>query len=86
MNGHEDLPAAQEQLLRECYRALHELAASCAVPAVRAAARTALADLYPAIEGQALDCEMYSHRWEEAAAPEPPGRGDLQVAGAAGAG
>lgn len=49
--------------MRNCYATLHELAASCEVPSVRAAARMAVAELHAALDGQALDFEFYSHRW-----------------------
>lgn len=58
-----ELTPREEQQLRDCYATLHELAANCAVPAVRAAARAAVAEIHVALDGQALDFEMYSHRW-----------------------
>ncbi|OZM71906.1 hypothetical protein CFN78_17290 [Amycolatopsis antarctica] len=63
-NVQSDLPAAQEKKLRDCYELLSDLAASCEVPAVRAAARLALAEVYAAIDGQALEFELYSGQWE----------------------
>jgi hypothetical protein len=58
-----ELTVREEQRLRECYAALHELAATCAVPAVRAAARAAVAEVHVALDGQAIEFEMYTHRW-----------------------
>ncbi|MFD4660059.1 DUF6052 family protein [Kitasatospora sp. NPDC058444] len=57
------LSPEEEQRLRDCYDALHRLAASCQVPSVRAAARAAVAELHAALDGQALEFEYYSHRW-----------------------
>jgi hypothetical protein len=64
-----ELTEREQRQLRECYATLHELAATCAVPAVRAAARTAVAEVHVALDGQALEFEMYTHRWL-AAGPE----------------
>ncbi|HEY3606533.1 MAG TPA: DUF6052 family protein [Pseudonocardiaceae bacterium] len=58
-----ELTEREERQLRECYAALHELAATCAVPAVRTAARAAVAEVHVALDGQALEFEMYTHRW-----------------------
>jgi Family of unknown function (DUF6052) len=58
-----ELHPIEERELRTCYAALQELAASCAVPAVRAAARLAVAELHAALDGQALDFDYYSQRW-----------------------
>ncbi|WP_326821760.1 DUF6052 family protein [Streptosporangium sp. NBC_01639] len=58
-----ELTSREQQQLRECYATLHELAATCAVPAVRAAARAAVAEVHVALDGQALEFEMYTHRW-----------------------
>jgi hypothetical protein len=58
-----ELTAREQQQLRECYATLHELAATCAVPAVRTAARAAVAEVHVALDGQAMDFEMYTHRW-----------------------
>ena len=66
MNGRTELTAEHERQLREVYAALHELAAECAVPAVTAAARAALAEVHAALAGQALEFEFYSQRWLEA--------------------
>ena len=64
-------PDEEERLLRS-YRDLRELAASCEVPSVRAAARAALAQLHTALSGQGLGYELYSGDWP----PEnPPGAG-----------
>lgn len=62
-NALAELDAGEERELRHCYAALQELAASCAVPAVRAAARCAVAELHAALDGQALDFDYYGHRW-----------------------
>ncbi|MEU1287192.1 DUF6052 family protein [Kitasatospora sp. NPDC005856] len=59
------LSPEEEERLRDCYRVLHGLAASCQVPSVRAAARAAVAELHAALDGQALDFEYYSHRWSD---------------------
>ncbi|WP_410619976.1 DUF6052 family protein [Amycolatopsis sp. cmx-8-4] len=58
-----ELTEREQERLRECYATLHELAASCGVPAVRAAARAAVAEVHVALDGQALEFEMYTHRW-----------------------
>ncbi|GGS57721.1 MULTISPECIES: DUF6052 family protein [Actinokineospora] len=58
-----ELTPREERQLRECYAALHELAATCSVPSVRTAARAAVAEVHVALDGQALDFEMYTHRW-----------------------
>jgi hypothetical protein len=63
-----DISADHEAKLRRCYAVLKELAGECEVPSVRAAARMALAELFPALDGQALDFEFYSHRWTVAEA------------------
>ncbi|WP_220503606.1 DUF6052 family protein [Microbispora sp. H13382] len=63
MNAPGELSPKQERQLRECYATLHELADSCDVPSVAAAARVAVAELHAALDGQALDFEFYSHRW-----------------------
>ncbi|MCW2877859.1 MAG: hypothetical protein JWQ95_1959 [Sphaerisporangium sp.] len=62
-NGRAELSAGQERQLRECYATLLDLAGSCEVPAVNAAARMAVAELHAALEGQALAFDYYSHRW-----------------------
>jgi hypothetical protein len=62
-NALAELRTTEEHELRHCYAALHGLAASCAVPAVRAAARAAVAELHAALDGQALDFDFYGHRW-----------------------
>ena len=69
MNDHDELSGIQERQLRECYETLQYLAGSCSVPSVRAASRMALAEIHAAMDGQALDFELYSHRWEPAAGP-----------------
>jgi hypothetical protein len=60
-----ELTTKEQRQLRECYTTLHELAETCAVPSVRAAARAAVAEVHVALDGQALEFEMYSHRWLE---------------------
>jgi hypothetical protein len=62
-NASADLLPLEEDQLRGCYAALQKLAESCAVPSVRAAARSAVAELHAALDGQALDFEYYGHRW-----------------------
>jgi hypothetical protein len=44
---------------------LKQLAIHCQVPSVRAAARTALAQVYTALSGQGLAYEFYSSEWAE---------------------
>jgi hypothetical protein len=63
----------EEERLRRSYLDLKELATSCQVPAVRAAARAALAQVHAALSGQGLDFELYSSEWTE----EPGERGPL---------
>jgi len=58
-----ELTGREQRQLRECYSTLHELAENCAVPSVRAAARAAVAEVHVALDGQAMEFEMYSHRW-----------------------
>jgi hypothetical protein len=55
----------EEQRLRRCYEDLKQLALHCQVPSVRAAARTALAQVYTALSGQGLAYEFYSSEWAE---------------------
>lgn len=64
----------EEQRLRRCYEDLKQLAGSCQVPAVRAAARAALAQVHAAMSGQGLGYELYSADWAqtEEGKPEPP--------------
>lgn len=57
------LTAEQERQLLGCYAVLHQLAATCEVPSVRAATRSAVAQLHAALDGEALEFEYYSHRW-----------------------
>ena len=71
MNGPGDISERHEQQLLDCYLSLQELAAYCDVPAVRAAARLALAELYPAVEGQLIDFNLYSHRWQTTTTSKP---------------
>lgn len=49
----------RERLLRS-YQDLTSLAATCRVPAVRAAARAALAQIAQALNGQSLAYELYT--------------------------
>jgi hypothetical protein len=71
MSGPGELTGTEEQQLLECYATLHQLAETCDVPAVLAAVRVALAELHAALDGQALEFEYYSHRWNrEPASPE----------------
>lgn len=58
-----ELTAHEERQLREVYATLHELAATCSVPAVRTAARAAVAEVHTALDGQALEFELYTSRW-----------------------
>ena len=69
MNDRGELSGVQERQLRECYATLHYLAESCRVPSVRAASRMALAELHAALDGQALEFELYTHRWGPPAGP-----------------
>ena len=55
----------EEQRVRRCYEDLRQLAGSCQVPAVRAAARAALAQMHTALSGQGLGYELYSSEWSE---------------------
>ena len=59
------LSPEEEQRLRRCYEDLQQLAGSCQVPAVRAAARAALAQMHTALSGQGLGSELYSSEWRE---------------------
>jgi hypothetical protein len=61
-----ELTQDQVQKLRRCYQDLKELAATCRVPSVRAAARVALAEVHAALNGQGLEYELYSHVWQSA--------------------
>ncbi|GAT67146.1 hypothetical protein PS9374_02799 [Planomonospora sphaerica] len=53
------LSAAQERQLLECHAVLGRLEESCEVPAVRAAVRTALAELRAALDSQAVDFPFF---------------------------
>lgn len=57
-----ELSPTERYKLVETYRHLQELA-TCGVPAVRSAARIAVAEVHTALDGQAIDFEYYSHRW-----------------------
>ncbi|WP_049563100.1 DUF6052 family protein [Nonomuraea sp. SBT364] len=63
MTNADELSDKQERQLRDCYATLHELAETCGVPSVVAAARAAVAELHAALDGQALDFGFYSHKW-----------------------
>ncbi|MCB5165671.1 DUF6052 family protein [Streptomyces bambusae] len=58
-NANSPLTAEQEQQLLRTYHELQDLAQACGVPAVRAAVKTALAELRTALDGQAVDFEYY---------------------------
>ena len=58
-----ELSAAEIKTLRRVYADLKRLGESD-VPAVRAAARAALALVAQALNGQGLDYELYSHNWK----------------------
>jgi hypothetical protein len=60
--GSELTPDQRERLTR-AYADLLELAASCPVPGVRAAARAALAHVAQALNAQGLHYELYSSRF-----------------------
>lgn len=66
-----ELTGAEERQLLDMYQTLHHLAATCEVPAVLAAVRLMLAELHSALDGQALEFEIYTHRW----ADRPAGTG-----------
>ena len=57
------LSSAHRERLERAYADLMELAASCDVPSVKAAARAALAQVAQALNGQGLEYELYSSRW-----------------------
>lgn len=59
------LPESQQDALVQAYHLLHPVAAGSPSPAAQAGARTALAELYAVLEGEALHVEYYSHRWVE---------------------
>ena len=62
-SGDGGLSAEQERQLLDCYAVLHRLALTCEVPSVRAATRSAVAQLHAALDGEALHFEYYSHHW-----------------------
>ncbi|MCT2586800.1 DUF6052 family protein [Actinophytocola gossypii] len=64
-NARVELTELQVRQLRDCYRTLRGLAESVGAPGVRAAVRIAVADLHAALEGQALEFDLYTHRWDE---------------------
>ncbi|HLQ62417.1 MAG TPA: DUF6052 family protein [Candidatus Acidoferrales bacterium] len=51
--------------LERAYEDLLELSVSCPVPAVKAAARLALAQVHQALNGQGLRYELYSNRFPD---------------------
>ncbi len=57
-----ELTADDRRRLERAYEDLLELATSCEVPAVKAAARMALAQVHQALNGQGLRYELYSNR------------------------
>jgi hypothetical protein len=59
------LSAKDRQTLERSYADLMDLASNCEVPAVKAAARAALAQVAQALNGQGLGYELYSSRWPD---------------------
>ena len=64
-NARGELTDLEQRQLKEAYRLLQQLAETVDVPGVQAAVRLAVADLHSALEGQALEFEFYTHRWDE---------------------
>ncbi len=60
-----ELGTEDRRRLERAYADLMELASGCDVPAVRAAARAALAQVAQALNGQGLEYELYSSRWPD---------------------
>jgi hypothetical protein len=60
-----ELDAEDRERLERAYADLMELASSCEVPSVRAAARSALAQVAQALNGQGLKYELYSSSWPD---------------------
>ena len=60
-----ELSADHRQRLERAYDDLLELATACPVPAVKAAARLALAQVHQALNGQGLRYELYSNRLQD---------------------
>jgi hypothetical protein len=58
------LSDAENQRLQRCYDDLMALA-DCKVPAVRAAAREALASVAQGLNGQGLRYDLYSNSWSD---------------------
>jgi hypothetical protein len=58
-----ELTAEHKQRLERAYDDLMQLATECKVPSVRAAARTALAHVHAAVNGQAIRYDLYSARF-----------------------
>lgn len=58
--GKADLTAEQTEQLLRAYSSLKALAGDCQVPAVKAAAIAALAQVHTAVNGQGLIYELYS--------------------------
>ncbi|MFJ9829562.1 DUF6052 family protein [Streptomyces sp. NPDC101160] len=63
MNGQAELTEAQERELLDCYGALLRIVETVRVPGVQSAARMALAEVHAAVEGQALEFDLYSRRF-----------------------
>lgn len=66
MNGEytvHTLTTTEAEALQRCYAELLQLGAS-EVPAVRAAARAAVAHIAQALNGQGLAYDFYTSRWE----------------------
>jgi hypothetical protein len=64
-NARGELTDIEQRQLKDAYRTLRQLAETVEVPGVQAAVRLAVADLHSALEGQALEFDFYTHRWDE---------------------
>lgn len=64
-NARGDLTDIELRQLKDVYRTLHQLAETVEAPGVLAAVRLAVADLHSALEGQALEFDFYTHRWDD---------------------
>ncbi|MGW4273058.1 DUF6052 family protein, partial [Streptomyces seoulensis] len=73
MTNDTSLTPEQRRRLLEGYRALSDLHGACAVPAVQAALRGALAELRVALDGQAVELEDYYRPGIPARHRTPPG-------------
>jgi Family of unknown function (DUF6052) len=60
-----ELTDIEQRQLKDAYRLLRQLAQTVTVPGVQAAVRLAVADLHSALEGQALEFDFYTHRWDQ---------------------